>query len=254
MNPAKAIKLYGTMLGLSEAECDEIIIGGTASQRQRAAEHFEARYRSQYAPPSQVEISDGLGQLDYWTEHLEKPSFVYFIQQGEGPVKIGRAKSPLLRLSQLQTGNPTELALRYVVPGDQALERELHTRFREARIRGEWFGLSYLSIILIYGEGLSTEQIADHSEFGSVPASPRGRWVRSQEDVDRSRAEIEKWWNRGFTVPEIVEFLDDVDVTWTEKQLRAELREMRKSSLYQLSSHSRVGRNNYRWRRPKEAA
>src|SRR6516162_9936645 len=68
-----------------------------------------------------------------------RPSCVYFVQVGDnGPIKIGKAVSPLARLAELQTGNPIELIPRLLLLGGRH-ERFLHRRFKDCRIRGEWF-------------------------------------------------------------------------------------------------------------------
>ena len=65
---------------------------------------------------------------------------LYAIQHGDGgPVKIGLARHPAQRLSELQIGNPVTLnglAAWRCLPGDEA---DLHARFDAAHIRGEWF-------------------------------------------------------------------------------------------------------------------
>lgn len=67
-------------------------------------------------------------------------SFVYFVQAGEGgPIKIGVANDPRARAATLQTGNHQRLTLLLWVPGTQRHEAELHARFKEHRVRGEWF-------------------------------------------------------------------------------------------------------------------
>lgn len=53
--------------------------------------------------------------------------------------KIGFANRPMTRVSELQTGNPYELTLEYVMNGDVTLERELHAKFDKYRLKGEWF-------------------------------------------------------------------------------------------------------------------
>lgn len=68
------------------------------------------------------------------------PSFVYFIQAGEGgPIKIGWAYNPSARMSELQIGNPVDLRIIGAVYGDGELESELHRKFRRLKLRGEWF-------------------------------------------------------------------------------------------------------------------
>lgn len=69
---------------------------------------------------------------------------VYFIQDtGGGAIRIGVAKKRQLekRTQKLQLGNPSELKLLGVIPARNAgaLQRELHTSFSDAHIRGEWF-------------------------------------------------------------------------------------------------------------------
>lgn len=91
-------------------------------------------------------------------------SFVYFIQQGDdGPVKIGVATDPQERLGALQIGNPDPLYLRQAVPGSFPLEYELHSRFGEWHVRGEWFGGGETSVaILAFAAGMEQHR----EEFG----------------------------------------------------------------------------------------
>lgn len=67
---------------------------------------------------------------------------VYFAQaEWGGPIKIGYcgAGQEANRLRMIQTHNPTPMRLTRVIEGDRIDERQLHTRFAEARVRGEWF-------------------------------------------------------------------------------------------------------------------
>lgn len=65
---------------------------------------------------------------------------IYFIRAGEdGPVKIGWAVDPKQRLAALQTAHHEKLLILRVIDGEQAEEQELHRRFSQHRIRGEWF-------------------------------------------------------------------------------------------------------------------
>lgn len=70
---------------------------------------------------------------------------IYFIQVGEaGPIKIGFIEGVTMaqveqRLAFLQTGNAEQLILRGTMPGDLYEERQLHERFADGRLRGEWF-------------------------------------------------------------------------------------------------------------------
>lgn len=65
---------------------------------------------------------------------------IYFIRSGDtGPIKIGLAKDVRRRLSGLQTGHPERLHLLHLFDGGAVEERALHSRFKEHRIKGEWF-------------------------------------------------------------------------------------------------------------------
>lgn len=62
-------------------------------------------------------------------------------------VKIGVARKPNYRLSDMQTGNSRPLALMYLhetVGRAEAhrIEFSVHEEFNERRIRGEWFSIS----------------------------------------------------------------------------------------------------------------
>ncbi len=65
-------------------------------------------------------------------------SYVYFITDGEA-IKIGKANNPRSRLSGLQTSHHKPLYILALMPGNEGLERTLHSRFYNFRIRGEWF-------------------------------------------------------------------------------------------------------------------
>lgn len=71
---------------------------------------------------------------------VDAESKVYFIEaEGTGRIKIGVSKDPLSRLRTLQTGSPSPLRLIATAFGGYAKEAELHQRFEDARIDGEWF-------------------------------------------------------------------------------------------------------------------
>lgn len=75
----------------------------------------------------------------FWAARETGP-FVYFIQEDESDVvKIGWANEPFDRLTTLQTGNPRELVLRWLIVGDVKVEQRLQAVFSDACIRGEWF-------------------------------------------------------------------------------------------------------------------
>lgn len=64
---------------------------------------------------------------------------IYFIQEGgEGNIKIGKAKDVIKRLKQLQGNNGNDLWLLGHCD-DSWNEKKLHEKFKDFRIRGEWF-------------------------------------------------------------------------------------------------------------------
>jgi len=70
---------------------------------------------------------------------------VYFIQgKSDNLVKIGICNNLKRRMIGLQTGNPHPLrVLRQLdVMDHERLERDLHDRFKDFSVQGEWFNLS----------------------------------------------------------------------------------------------------------------
>lgn len=79
-------------------------------------------------------------------------SFVYFIESvGSDAVKIGKADDPILRMRDLQIGNPNELRLLGAIVGDLGRENELHRlgRLERRRIRGEWFDAGWARELIL---------------------------------------------------------------------------------------------------------
>ena len=182
-------------------------------------------------------------QLGFWRDRLKSTSFVYFIQDGNrGPVKIGLSQDPERRLPKLQTGNPRELFLRHVIPGDLTVERGLHQRFAPARIRREWFGgPQYLPIILAFAAGLADEMI--HSYDGSgVPKLLAGANVRTTAELHRIRRDIERRWLNGFTSIKILSELLCLEPEEIEDHLIA----MSRSTVWDIPG--RIGRATSRAR------
>ena len=67
---------------------------------------------------------------------------VYFIGNNNGQVKIGYSKNPASRLSALQTASPYPLKILALKSGGTEVEADLHKRFSESRLEGEWFRLT----------------------------------------------------------------------------------------------------------------
>lgn len=64
--------------------------------------------------------------------------WVYFISDGHA-VKIGYSWRPEYRMADLQAATHRELKLLAQCTGSIKTERELHSRFAELRLSGEWF-------------------------------------------------------------------------------------------------------------------
>jgi len=86
--------------------------------------------------------------------------WVYLIEDVTADaVKIGRAKDPQARLANMRTGTINDLHLRHAIRCDMGAERVIHERFKDRRIRGEWFRDD---------EGLIAEMIYDDREFRTL--------------------------------------------------------------------------------------
>lgn len=73
---------------------------------------------------------------------VEEKYCVYFIQMmhGDNPIKIGITVNIFDRLRRLQHAHAYELKVIAVIPGKgRETESELHRRFADSRLRGEWF-------------------------------------------------------------------------------------------------------------------
>lgn len=69
----------------------------------------------------------------------EDACIVYFIAGDSGPVKIGVAADPAVRLKTLQTANPVRLSILATAKGGSQKEAAYHRRFAAHRLHGEWF-------------------------------------------------------------------------------------------------------------------
>jgi len=73
----------------------------------------------------------------------DKDTQTYLIGiEGSHLTKIGKTNNPKARLEQLQTGQPVSLSLLWTCTG--FYEGKLHRRFKDYRVRGEWYDLTPL--------------------------------------------------------------------------------------------------------------
>lgn len=105
--------------------------------------------------------------------------YVYVIGPDGGPYKIGRASNPEGRLRDLQVGSYETLQIHHLFETDDsmALEALMHSRFKEYRIRGEWFTCE-LSTIL-------GEKPRDPADI-HITAEQFRNWVRVMRDTKPS--------------------------------------------------------------------
>lgn len=67
--------------------------------------------------------------------------FIYFAYSA-GRIKIGYSQLVSGRIKQLATSAPFKPILVLVIPGKRGDEQDLHIRFHEDRLHGEWFRIS----------------------------------------------------------------------------------------------------------------
>lgn len=74
--------------------------------------------------------------------------YVYAMLADNGLVKIGKSKTPGIRLDRLDVVLPYRMSLLCCFAADDALaeEKALHERFTDRRVNGEWFDLTNADI------------------------------------------------------------------------------------------------------------
>lgn len=88
-------------------------------------------------------ISDKGPRVWRYKRLRNKPSVIYFIQPADQPfIKVGRTRDLWPRLCGLQTGNPHQLELLFVIEGDEERENEIHLALSRHSVRGEWFRMN----------------------------------------------------------------------------------------------------------------
>lgn len=85
--------------------------------------------------------------------------FVYFIQADTGLIKIGVASNVKKRLGQLRGASPVPLTLLLAVPAGAIFEYNMHHKFRQFRVHGEWFSPA-------------SELLAEIERLSSLPPTP----------------------------------------------------------------------------------
>ena len=110
--------------------------------------YIGASRKIQYFDPHRISIFSAIWAHNQFSENIEyddPKSFVYFISDSQY-VKVGKGISPTKRLSELQTGNPKQLSILYLIPCKSEkmaydVEQSLHLAYRDYRMVGEWFNI-----------------------------------------------------------------------------------------------------------------
>ncbi len=80
-----------------------------------------------------------------WPELVSEKNYVYLMMDKSGFYKIGRSKNPIFRERTLKSQeNSTQTIAYWEAPKE--MEAQLHSRYNEFRIRGEWFKLNTIQL------------------------------------------------------------------------------------------------------------
>ena len=134
---------------------------------------------------------------EYTPQSQDSKCYVYLIQSGDGPVKIGVATDPQFRRNELQTGNPYPLTIRMLIEcatssGAYEVESAFHRAFADARLLGEWFDVSpeQVAEILVLA-GAIKRNVVNVEPF-ALPASARTSYTKNMSARDVARQFIEE--------------------------------------------------------------
>jgi len=80
----------------------------------------------------------------WYADHIRGPykmdaASVYFVQAGNGLIKIGMSLNVNSRIKALQQASPLKLSLLKTIDGGRKMEASLHKTFKHLRSHGEWF-------------------------------------------------------------------------------------------------------------------
>lgn len=124
------------------------MVAHESAQRVRASFNYD-RMRRQAASAAQqsgqhpahhyLRLAAGLDALAPPSSRADIEGAVYFVGGESGPVKIGFAVDPVLRLTALQCGSPVPLSILATIEAPARMERAYHKQFAAHRLHGEWF-------------------------------------------------------------------------------------------------------------------
>lgn len=94
---------------------------------------------------------------------------IYLCCDSSGLWKIGIANDSKKRFKQLKTGNPTiRMVFTLHVDCPPVVELELHTKFYEKRVDGEWFDLSPEDLFYIFDKFLGEYNTHTLEDFAVI--------------------------------------------------------------------------------------
>jgi hypothetical protein len=134
MGPRRA-----TALEAAQDYCD-YVNGNSTPSGPRLASAGNSAPRDKIAVTDEYEAALGVIR-DVRAQKKHHRGFVYCIGEvGEWyAVKVGFSLKPIARVSELQTGNPRPLVLLGTIKGTVSTERDLHAKYIDYNIVGEWF-------------------------------------------------------------------------------------------------------------------
>lgn len=97
---------------------------------------------------------------------VDQAGYIYLCFDSSGLWKIGIAKNVKKRLEQMRTGNPSiKMAAKFFACNPQKTEKELHKKFEDNRVAGEWFNLSPTDLFYIYNLFLGKNNTHGYGDF-----------------------------------------------------------------------------------------
>lgn len=116
-------------------------------------------------------VSLGIVALPSQIVEAENYGCVYLVKHPHDLYKIGIARNPAIRLAELQVGSPYLLELVGSMLTNEVVswEQDLHARYKEQRVRGEWFKLSDSDVfkllkLFAHQDALCKERLRDSVE------------------------------------------------------------------------------------------
>lgn len=133
-------------------------------------------------------------------------SFVYFMRRadGEGPIKIGHARTPSARLKHIAHGAPYPLQILAEIPGGAFLERRFHAAFVEQHSHCEWFHSSPRLEAVVAAVAAGVFDVAELPEPERI-THPTGPWSADRKWGLRLRTRLREFRaHHPGVVPEVV--------------------------------------------------